>query len=762
MSQANAKKALPWNPSTILLAAAAFLAPLMGGFIAPDPPTPLQDVPAPLLFFNIQGATLAHAALGLLAAAALIVAVARRQIIQLPQPRVLVTLGLLVMVLLLSTGFSAYRMASMRAFCEWAVYALVFISAIACAGRAAGPKLLSGAFVAGCTLLGILGIQEYVSQPDPSWRIFAQVWQQPNSLAGMLLLGYFAALGLTLAGIRAWASGRKREKPTPMPTRALVPPILSLIASVIIGGAMVLTGSKGGLLAVAVGFIPLALLTAAYSSQRFGRAALFGLAFLVVAVGLLAVSAAFVQKLPHPSSGPPPAAQAVPATRSGQPAPEKPRIGDGAPSAPLTRVFNAGAQAEQSTEFRKNLWKSTLTLIKQNPTGSGIGTYKYVSAKPGLTPQTVLAHESYLQLAEEASPAAACLLLILLLLSAFEMVRGSKKLPAEQNLLRAGAFAALFASSFHSFIDSDLYQMGIGVGFFLLLAVGLLLSADAVVPEYLPAVGRISIAGLGAIVACFLFYAGIETYSLEAFSAAAATRSPSVMDAAEGLRSSLAGSLDNNVWYLTAFAAKSPEEVAASVRRAIDLGPTPAEYRLLARLQQQQGNLGDAISTLNTSLQMDPNNLLVLSLLVEIERQANPAEALKTAQRLVEVESKPYFTVSAEPDLIPTETYDARIYLAGATSDPAAKIKDLRPAIEGYLRYAEKTVPEIVMFSAVGATQFGSPAEAEKKLQGAITAARELAQAYHTSNDSASQGWANDAAAKLQASQASLPNTPGQ
>src|SRR5204862_536544 len=70
----------------------------------------------------------------------------------------------------------------------------------------------------------------------------------------------------------------------------------------------------------------------------------------------------------------------------------------GQSTTPATPVATASAdQNEQSSGFRFLLWKGAAKLIKSNPIGYGIGTYRYESARPGYTTETQLAHNTFLQ-----------------------------------------------------------------------------------------------------------------------------------------------------------------------------------------------------------------------------------------------------------------------------------------------------------------------------------------------------------------------------
>src|SRR5690606_19696454 len=103
--------------------------------------------------------------------------------------------------------------------------------------RNIGPKALYGAIIAGCFVLAYVGILEYARQPDPNWRIFS-FYFHPNALAGMLAMGGLLALGVL----------------TEVPRLGK---LLAGVAAIFCIAALLLTGSKGGLLAFGVGVIVL-------------------------------------------------------------------------------------------------------------------------------------------------------------------------------------------------------------------------------------------------------------------------------------------------------------------------------------------------------------------------------------------------------------------------------------------------------------------------------------------------------------------------
>jgi hypothetical protein len=122
---------------------------------------------------------------------------------------------------------------------------------------------------------------------------------------------------------------------------------------------------------------------------------------------------------------------------------------------------------------------------------------------------------------------------------------------------------------------------------------------------------------------------------------------------------------------------------------------------------------------------------MALSQLADIEERQG-ADPTKTLERLVAVEDTPYFQVRAIPELVPTETYEARLKLARRT-DGERKIKLLSGAVDGYGKYRDATWPTIKRYAEVDpSASYGGESlqEATQKLELAAAAATELAQTY--------------------------------
>ncbi len=687
----------------ILLVLVAFLAPIAGGQVNLDtlPVFGMGDVLGSL-WGGPEAAILAHALLALLPCTALALLLFKRKIIQVPNTTISAVLLMFFGLLVGTISYSSFRYLSIQAATEWITYGIAFYAVIAGAGRQRGPAEIVAGLTLGCTVVALKAIAEYVSTmaTDPTWRIFAG-WVNPNATATMLLVGFFCALGLAVSSQRNLAAAWG-------------------VSAVLNGVAILLTQSKGGLLVLGFFSVFMLCLVALWSARE-------GLSRVKPAVGrMLGVVAALLM------------AGLMLQVMSRSPS------GGGA----MARVTDTSATAEQSFEFRINLWRGAVAMIRERPIGYGIGTYRYESGSPGITPQTHLAHQTYLQLGAEASPLAPLFLLAVAGLWFYHVFRGARKTPVPQNLLRAGVIAAVLAVGAHSLIDSDFSYYGVGLATFMLLGVGLLLSVDAVAPENVPAsVRRISGAGVLLLAILFVFL-GMADVLKGQMRGALMAQDRERAESIKGPLMSYAGG-DAEAWALMAQVASTAEERKQALETAAELGPSTKNLRALARFQAEQGQLPQAIGNLRKALLRDPNNLLSLWLLSQFQEDTGDVDGSKrTLQRLVAVEETPYFRIRALPELVPTETYEGRIKLADAEPDLGAKRDLLTKALAGFKRYRQMTVPMIKTMSAGGTSYGGENLETmERKMTLATEKARELAAIQRRGGD-ASGATATDAEAE--------------
>lgn len=631
----------------IAIAVTAFLAPLLGGQIPLDPQAIEPGGLLGAIWNGSQGALLAHFLVVLPLLGAFVVALTKRHVLQLPDTRIAVALGVFLLFLWGSVLTSQYSSVSYSVAFEWTAMVLGLFAVVGLAGRQQGPVAILGAFVAGTALVAALGIREYAMQHDPNWRIFSN-WANPNALAGLMPFGVLGGLGLLVTSKERLAK-----------LGAGLAAFLSMIA-------LVLTASKGGLLAMAVGLVVLALWWVLAGGKR--RLTLAAIALALPAIAFAA---------------------AVGLTAS-----QRAKTASGGPA--LSRLAQAGNTQEQSAGFRTLLWKSAVELIKDQPFGRGIGTFRFHSARPGIITQTHLAHQSLLQLGVEVGIISLGALLLAIAFMAIEGVRSNRDLPEPVRLLRGAVFAALGAAIAHNLIDSDLYVMGTGLGFFIFCGLLLVLSPDGFNPEYTPRRYRMLGVALISVTGIALAYFAWVDVKLGELRFLAGTGSPQTAPAFDALVG--VAPRDHRVWSLGARLAPELQERERRLARSIELGPTMSALRMLSAERQAKDDFEGARRYLQDALRLDPNNLSALWRLVQVHEATGSDEARITAERLLHVESTPYYKIRSLPELVPTETFKARAWLARKASGSEAAAL-LRGALEGYLSYARNTVPMIVMFA---------------------------------------------------------------
>lgn len=680
----------------VLVALSAFLAPVLGGYVATDA---LPLLPGGDAFVRgLAGpelAGLAHVLVALPALAGLAIALARRSVIPFPPPTFTVPFGGLLGLLAISVAVSSYRSVSMPALVEWLLYGLVSMAAVVVTGRGWGPRVVLCGFVGGCVVIAYLAVVEYaaVRASDPTWRVFS-LWMNPNALAGMLSIGALIGLGLTLREDRISA-------------------LVAGAATTLVLFALLLTQSKGAFLTTGLGVLVFATLgIVSPSTATWLRVGRLGAVLAVVACMALVLGA---QQKTAPGSGP---AGGV-----------------------FSRIENASAQADQSGAFRVNLWKSAIELMRRQPVGFGIGSFAYESARPGLVTKTHMAHNSYLQLGAEASPLAPLALLVAGVVWCARFLKGARRASPEAGWLRAGVFAAVVAVGAHSLVDSDLHYFGIGVAFFMLVGLGFNLSLDGPSPEFVPRSYRfVGLALVMLVPVLGIFLGHIEATKARVRGAALTGDRDAVRANLETLASLAPGHGDT--WYLHALmlgAGSDAKETRSWLERAAALLPTGRNLRAYAQALAQEGDYAGAVLVYREALVHDPNDLETLERLrlLYTTEILNAEEATKIARRMVAVEQTPYFQVRSLPELVPTQTFRARLYLANQGGPEATE--QLAAAVNGYREYLRQTVPQIMdrirKGEPTGSLAGEDRESAIQSLTTAESAARDLAARYRASGE---------------------------
>jgi tetratricopeptide (TPR) repeat protein len=663
------------NTAMFALFATLFLAIIGGGQVQ------VSTIPTSSLFSALWEQSLpitAHYLIALPAVVAAIVLLWKRSVLPTVKPKMMIAMHSLMAFIAMSFVISDYKWTTLLSVFEWVAYFAVFWVTLFCVGRRSGPVWVMAMLAIAGAVLASYGILEYGSMRSvaPSWRVFA-TWVNPNALAGILTLCFFPALALTVSLKRSEA-------------------VLAGVASTLILFSIFLTGSKGGLLACAVGLAVFGLCTLLWAGWKRTATLVVPLLF----VGMLTF-----------------------ALRASTPANQ---------GSVVSRVQQASANEAQSSDFRKLLWKSAVELAKKNEVGTGLNTFQFVGSKPGLTPPTHFAHSTYLQLLAECGPITLLLFAAVLFIWAVDVLRGARALPVEQNILRAGAIAAVSASLLHNQIDSLLYHFGIGVVFFALLAVALLLAADGTVPEVMRAPGRkISAVGASLVLVLAWGYAALGEQKKSAALGLAQAGAPKDEAQAAILASRDFCPMDGEGWYVSAtllMSETSPDRIN-ELQQAVRWAPTVRNYRMLGRTYAAQGDASKAKVAYDIALKLDPSNLSAWIQLVQMFAKFGDRDrALGTAQQMIDLEKSPAIQVRAIPELIPTEIAEARVFLADNMTDSDRR-KDLyRSAVETYLSYLDKTLPQV---KQIGDDMMGFAGEtlraAKAKMAQATSASEKLA-----------------------------------
>lgn len=678
----------------------AFLAPVIGGQVSLEA-SPLDGGAVQGLLGGGELPLGARALIGLFITGGLAWSLVQNRVVQIPRLDIAGVLLLLVALTGFSIVLSAFPYVSTVGWETWVLYATCLFASVAVVGRRAGVRGLIWAVVVGATLSAAKGVAEFGAfrATEPGHRIFAD-WNNPNALAGILALALPLSLGLLVSGERleALAAGA---------------------CGTLMLFALVLTQSKGGILAAGMGLLLALALTVAWKG---GKNATRSLVPLVVA-GALAFAAT------RPAAG----------TDAGG----------------LARLTNAGTTQEQSVGFRQLLWKGTVQLVGERPAGYGAGTYRFESARPGLTEQTFHSHQTYLQTAMETGVLGLVVLLALFALWGRTFFAHARSWPQPQSWLRAGIAGSVVAALADGLFESNLIYVGTGVSLFLVLGAGLQMSNDGSAPEATPKKLRWGVmVACCAAVALLLVHAAVVEYEKADTLTALKEGRPDAARSAAGTAVALAPN-DGEAYYVSSYLAATAAERFDALRSAAALQPSTKYLRAAAKAASAKEGSAYTTGALRQALQRDPNNLATLEALYRhMEATGDRAAAIDTAKRLIEVEKSVYFRTRAIPELVPLETYDARLFLADASDDPAEKARLRSEAVQGYAVYFDRTVAFIKGLAAqakrADVTFLGHDlAEAKEVADRAKKAASEAKEYYSRSGGTTSLSKLDEALSRI-------------
>jgi tetratricopeptide (TPR) repeat protein len=566
-----------------------------------------------------------------------------KKIIHVPAITITGSLALFIAAIGMSVFWSDFKHSSSIALIDWMLMAASYFAVTANAGRRQGLIVLYG-YVIGVSLCAVLGLIEFrdMRQIDPGYRINA-MQINPNQAGAMFVSGICVSIATLFTVDR-------------------VPKLLLGFGVALQIFALMLTQSKGAILCLPIGLVVLFVGILVLKPIKVGQA----VAVAVLPIALGAVMTVGAQK-----------AVQTPA---------------GGGAAPLNRFSNSTEVANQSVGFRKLLWQTAIDLAKEKPHGYGIGTFWYESTRPGRVTQTSLAHQTYLQLAAEASFLAPLGLGVFFIMAIARSLRGSKNLPDKTKSTLLAAYSGIAVALAHNMIDSDMYVFGLGATMFMLAGIITASSADSQAPEFVFTLPRVAI-GIGALLATPLSLSlSYAEYQRGVSRGAVAEKNGEL--AVASLNSAIGSTFaDGQAHYLR---GRLINEIS-DLESAASLHPSPKFYRTLADAYFANAKPKEGFAALSKALQRDPQNAPTLLRYVNMcKQQGDLEQADAMARRLISTEGTTYFQVRSIAELVPTQTFEARVYLAERTENPQEKVKLLSEALRGYVAYRNQTAPVVL------------------------------------------------------------------
>ncbi len=519
----------------------------------------------------------------------------------------------------------------------WATLAADF-ALFALARRASADSRVRLGLIA-CAVLGAvivadIGVQEYVAHAragQASWRIFAT--STPDYLAGYFVI----TLPLTLALLLEAPAVRGL---TPL-LRGLTLLLLGVAALFQLAG-LLFTGSRFALVSLAVSLIVFGV--ALWRASRAGYALPKASRGLIIAAGIALVLGGATLARPV-----------------------------------LARLHNLN---DNSAAFRVWTWRGSVKMAAANPVlGTGVGSWPDLYPRYALTGFTRVAHNSYLQMADECGVPGLVLLVGTLGLLGASLGRGlavrpPEDAPMDPRLLLCGLLAGCAGSAVQNLIDSDWYVFFLGTTFWTLAGLAVSIAApEAAAPETkrpaLPVVLAVSgVAGAFALLTAGQGLAALSASSVPPDYATARTWDP------------LNAKYPSDEGFKIRTRQGDLSGAEADLRQAVALEPEGVHWRRLGDVLKAQGETAAALSAYQSGLRTDPNSL---PLLQAAAQTAPPAQSLAYYQKMADLELSPVGTVRALGESVETRF----AYADAALGDDAAAKTDPARALTYYARAAD-------------------------------------------------------------------------
>lgn len=633
---------------TILcVALGAFLLPIMGGHLSIEfGRIHSTDSLLSAILIGEQAPFLTHFLVSLLFFIPICANLFAKKISHVVNLRISFWLALLGACIGVSIVVSSFPAVTVGVVLEWAMMSMAFFAVTLCCGRKQSViPLLS--FAGGSTLAAISGIMEFGQAriADPGYRISA-MQVGPNQAGALFAAGTILCLAMSLRFERL---GR----------------LALVLAAILQSFALILTQSKGAIVCLPIGIIFLIVGLLAVKGAK-PAAILTGVIIPLLFTGVLAVA---MQKSVQNQAG----------------------------SQVVSRVISSGSEANQSQEFRKLLWSSAIELTKQKPYGWGMGSFWFESTRPGKVTQTTLAHQTFLQLAAEASPVAPIALIGFLGSVVIWGLRGIRTQSEDGKIMLIGLLGTLAVAVAHNFIDSDMYVFGLGSFVFLLCGAFVASSSDSQAPEFIFALPKIAFGATAALLLPLCIAVGMSELNRAVARGGLDERLPETVSA--GANSALTFNfIDGQAFGLRSKVTQAEDDYL----NAAKLHPSPKNYRALSDYYLSKQKINECLDALNRALERDPNNGPALLKYMQVAFATKNIElGVKTAKRLIATEQTTYFTVRSQPEFIPTQTYVARLFLATQTKDNVEKSRLLQEAIKGFALYRDTTGPVVTRTLAI-------------------------------------------------------------
>jgi len=510
-----------------------------------------------------------------------------------------------LLLALVSTVRTVYLHASLLALAQLYSYFIVFWLARGLLGTPPWRKAAGAAIIVGGTFAAVSGLREYVrtlvTSGQVTWRIYGPFFN-PNLLAGYLLLAFPVALVVVW-----WARG-DAESPN-----SRLAALGASFAALLMAAALLLTGSKGGMIATVAVVIVLA-----FTLPRPGTSLARRTRRLAIGVILAGLIVALV----------------VPTIR--------------------VRILSAFTTQRRSAAFRYYTWLGTVDMIKQRPMfGFGPGSYEYAHPRFAIAGFTRTAHQTFLQVAAETGILSLVLLVVAIAAIMLSLRGELRRAPPARRALAAAALAAFIGFWVHNLVDYSWYVPAVGITLWALVglatareqtpqeemvtSLGLTMARCAGVLALAVAVGLLA---LGLRSQALAGRAQVLSYRGMPSAAVAQIRQAIALDPLNAsLHEKLADFLAEQK-PVSGMAALDRAIIAQ--KQAIALAPTkPSQHRRLAHLYAERDDLPAAVASAQQAVAVYPNYDKGWITLAQLQKRSGDTDRALTSYRRV---TEMYFT----------------------------------------------------------------------------------------------------------------------